>query len=83
MPAKFNVDEFATALRQLKQAVPVSTAAVSSSEALPAGEWQQSEKFRVRVITARTKLKLMRDRSEALHNSLQRFRKQQGCANRA
>ncbi|MEZ5462080.1 hypothetical protein [Dokdonella sp.] len=83
MPANFNAEEFDTALRQLKQAAPAVAPSAPSSEPIAAGQWQQSEKFRVRVITARTKLKLMRDRSEALRDSLKRFRDQQACANRA
>ena len=38
---------------------------------------------KLRIITARAKLKLMRDRSDALRDSLQRFREQQGTAKRA
>jgi hypothetical protein len=83
MPANFNAEEFDTALRQLKQVAPAAAPSASSREPIAAGQWQQSEKFRVRVITARTKLKLMRDRSEALRDSLKRFRDQQACANRA
>lgn len=83
MPAQFNADEFDTALRQLE---PVRQAASATRPSVghPAlDEWQQSQEFKVRVISSRTKLKLMRDRSEALRDSLQRFREQQACANRA
>lgn len=83
MPANFNADEFDTALRQLepdRHAAPASRPTVGH----PAlDEWQQSQDFKVRVISSRTKLKLMRDRSEALRDSLQRFRERQAIANRA
>ena len=76
MPVKFDADEFATALRQVKQAKPAHHEAASATP-LSTEEWQQSEEFRVRVISSRAKLKLMRDRSDALRDSLQRFRSQQ------
>ncbi len=83
MPVKFDAEEFASALRQVKSAAPVPSANPPAKAVLATEEWQQSEEFRVRVITARTKLKLMRDRSDALRDSLQRFRAQQGIAHRA
>lgn len=83
MPVNFNADEFDTALRQFNQVAPASVPVTASREPLATGDWQQSERFRVRVITARTKLKLMRDRSDALRDSLQRFRERQGCAKSA
>jgi hypothetical protein len=76
MPVNFDADEFATALRQVKQAKPVPHGPASGTP-LSTEEWQQSEEFRVRVISSRAKLKLMRDRSDALRDSLQRFRSQQ------
>jgi hypothetical protein len=82
MPVKFDADEFASALRQVKQGKPArhepATTAPLSTE-----EWQQTEEYKVRVISARAKLKLMRDRSDALRDSLQRFRSQQQNALRA
>lgn len=83
MPVKFEAEEFANALRQVKPVASVSSANPQLKAPLTTEEWQQSEEFRLRLITARTKLKLMRDRSDALRDSLQRFRAQQGIANRA
>lgn len=77
MPANFNADEFDTALRQLEPARQDATANRRSVGHPALDEWQQSQEFKVRVIASRTKLKLMRDRSEALRDSLQRFRSQQ------
>lgn len=81
MSVNFNFEDYDSALRQLNRASPSSTKSPASSEPLATSDWMQNEKFRVRVITARTKLKLMRDRSDALRDSLQRFRDRQGCAN--
>lgn len=82
MPVKFDADEFASALRQVKQ--PTSAHAEPAPHAPRSiEEWQQSEEYKVRVIASRAKLKLMRDRSEALRDSLQRFRSQQQNAQRA
>ena len=83
MPVTFDAQEFAAALHQVKQEQSTSSANVASSAPLAVDEWQQSEEFKVRVIRARTKLKLMRDRSDALQDSLQRFRMQQISATRA
>lgn len=83
MPVTFDADEFDSALRQFRQPKSVS-APISSSVASPsAAQRSQSEEFKVRIITSRAKLKLMRDRSDALRDSLQRFRMQQHGANRA
>lgn len=83
MPVKFDADEFDSALRQFKQPKSAPAPISKSGTARTAEERTQSEEFKVRIITARTKLKLMRDRSDALRDSLQRFRDQQGIANRA
>lgn len=77
MPVKFDAEEFSTALRQLASDKSSAPAHRPTSLHRASDEWKQSEEFRVRVISARTKLKLMRDRSEALQDSLQRFRSQQ------
>jgi hypothetical protein len=77
MPARFDAQEFSTALRQLGRGKSNTLVNRPTSLHLACDEWKQSEEFRVRVIAARTKLKLMRDRSEALEESLQRFRSQQ------
>lgn len=78
MPVKFDAQEFTDAMRQVEQARQPSPAPRSSIGHPALDEWKQSEEFKVRVISARSKLKLMRDRSEALRDSLQRFRSQQG-----
>ncbi|MBL0163896.1 MAG: hypothetical protein IPP82_09720 [Xanthomonadales bacterium] len=83
MPVKFDAEEFASALRQVKPIASALSANPQPKAPLTTEEWQQSEEFRLRLISARTKLKLMRDRSDALRDSLQRFRAQQGTANRA
>ena len=83
MPANFNADEFDTALRQLEPARRNASANQPRVGHPALDEWQQSQAFKVRVISSRTKLKLMRDRSEALRDSLQRFREKQACANSA
>ena len=83
MPANFIADEFDTALRQLEPVRHTSRQNLSALGHPALDEWQQSQAFKVRVISSRTKLKLMRDRSEALRDSLQRFREKQACANSA
>lgn len=83
MPVKFNADEFNSALRQFRQPKAAPVPASKPGMASTSGERDQSEEFKVRIITARTKLKLMRDRSDALRDSLQRFRMQQHSANSA
>ncbi len=86
MPVTFDADEFESALRQLNPSSRVQPASVvvarSSATSKPI-ERSASDEFQVRIITARTKLKLMRDRSDALRESLQRFRMQQRMATRA
>ncbi|MFA7322467.1 MAG: hypothetical protein WC000_13470 [Dokdonella sp.] len=83
MPVKFDAEEFESALRQVKQPKPAPAALAKAPAPRPAEERTQSEEFKLRIITARAKLKLMRDRSDALRDSLQRFREQQGTAKRA
>lgn len=83
MSLKFDANEFDSALRQFKQHKPVASSTSGSDAVRIPGELDQSEAFKVRIITARAKLKLMRDRSDALRDSLQRFRMQQNSAKRA
>jgi hypothetical protein len=83
MPTKFDAEEFAVALRQIRPVKSASPANPASRTPVASDEWHQSEEFRLRVITARTKLKLMRDRSDSLQDSLQRFLAQQRNVNRA
>jgi hypothetical protein len=80
MPVKFDAQEFDAALRQFKPAKTDPAAPVASPSAArnASGDWQeqQNQELKLRVISSRAKLKLMRDRSEALRDSLQRFRSQ-------
>jgi hypothetical protein len=75
MTAKFDANEFTAAL-----ANPRRFARAADAHAGPAGpaseEWQQREEFKLKLISARVKLKLMRDRTEALKEALERFRTQ-------
>ena len=83
MLVKFDADEFDSALRQFRQPDSAPAPAPKPGLATTAGARDQSEEFKMRIITARTKLKLMRDRSDALSDSLQRFRMKQHNVNRA
>jgi len=74
MPRQFDPDEFAAAMRQVKHPKAPADTNTLPAEPLAVEEWQHSEEFKVRVIAARAKLKLMRVRSEALQDSLQEFR---------
>lgn len=74
MPRQFDPDEFSAAMRQVKHPKAPADTNTLPAEPLAVEEWQHSEEFKVRVIAARAKLKLMRDRSEALQDSLQEFR---------
>ena len=65
MPRQFDPDEFAAAMRQVKHPKAPADTNTLPAEPLAVEEWQHSEEFKVRVIAARAKLKLMRDRSEA------------------
>ena len=71
MPRQFDPDEFASAMRHFEQG-GAAAGRVSAAGANEPGTTE--EKLKVRVIAARAKLKLMRDRSEALRDSLQEFR---------
>lgn len=83
MPVKFDADEFDSALRQLKQLKSAPGLIPKSGAGSVAVERNQSDEFKLRIITARAKLKLMRDRSDSLRDSLDRFRMQQHGVNRA
>ncbi|MBA8885636.1 hypothetical protein [Dokdonella fugitiva] len=69
MTAKFDARDWNTALRQLKGAGPVA--------ATPSPV--ERDEFKVKVIEARVKLKLMRDRTDALKAALDRFRSQRAA----
>jgi hypothetical protein len=72
MTAKFDPNDWNKALVQLKSEHAADPA---SGEALP----REREEFKLRVIEARVKLKLMRDRTDALKEALERFRSRQGA----
>jgi hypothetical protein len=76
MTARFDPQDFTTALRQFQQADPTRAANPAPNGLLSAEEWQQSEELKVKLIAARVKLKLMRDRTDALKEALERFRTQ-------
>jgi hypothetical protein len=76
MTAKFDPQDFTTALREFKQAGFAQTSNPGSGGLLSAEAWQQNEELKVKLIAARVKLKLMRDRTEALKVALERFRAQ-------
>ncbi|HEU4665132.1 MAG TPA: hypothetical protein VFS55_13980 [Dokdonella sp.] len=63
MAAKFDSRDWNVALARLKS--PSATAAVGPVE---------RDEFKLKVIEARVKLKLMRDRTDALKAALERFR---------
>lgn len=75
MTAKFDVRDFTAALGQPRQAGRTDSAAAATTPT-PTEEWQQREDFKVKLISARVKLKLMRDRTDALKEALERFRSQ-------
>ncbi|SFN63506.1 hypothetical protein [Dokdonella immobilis] len=83
MPLKFDAHEFDAALRQFEQPkiqpapapVPPPVAA-RPSVVRPGVVVTPEQELKLRVIASRAKLKLMRDRAEALRDSLQRFRSQ-------
>lgn len=68
MTAKFDPRDWNGTLVQLQR--PADPAADASSSE----EMRQRDEFKVKVIEARVKLKLMRDRTDALRQSLERFR---------
>lgn len=71
MTAKFDQNDWNKALIQLKSEHATGPA---SSEAP-----REREEFKLKVIEARVKLKLMRDRTDALKEALERFRSRQGA----
>lgn len=80
MTAKFDARDLSDALNQLKQqASEAATANPSEGAPLSDREWQRREELKVKMIEARVKLKLMRDRTEELKQALARFRANQGA----
>ena len=73
MTAKFDPNDWNSALVQLKS----DHATPSPNVVDDAVSVREREVFKVKVIEARVKLKLMRDRTEALKEALERFRSRQ------
>ena len=76
MTAKFDANEFTAALADPKRAVQVTHSHAAPAAPVANDEWQQREEFKLKLISARVKLKLMRDRTDALKEALERFRSQ-------
>ncbi|MEO5627157.1 MAG: hypothetical protein ABIQ70_14205 [Dokdonella sp.] len=74
MTAKFDARDLTAALHQLQQVDEASSSAASPNTPLSDKEWQRREELKVKMIAARVKLKLMRDRTDALKESLERYR---------
>lgn len=74
MAGKFDARNLSSALIQLKQDSEASTASRPQNAPLSDQEWQQREGLKVKMIEARVKLQLMRDRTEKLKLALARFR---------
>jgi hypothetical protein len=75
MTAKFDPNDWSSALVQLKSE-PATPSRPAPDDAVSVRE---REAFKVKVIEARVKLKLMRDRTDALKEALERFRSRQGA----
>jgi hypothetical protein len=75
MTAKFDPNDWSSALVQLKSE-PATPSHPAPDDAVSVRE---REAFKVKVIEARVKLKLMRDRTDALKEALERFRSRQGA----
>lgn len=73
MTAKFDPKDWNAALVQLKGDPATPSAPVVDDVATV----REREVFKVKVIEARVKLKLMRDRTDALKEALERFRSRQ------
>jgi len=73
MTAKFDPNDWNTALVQLKS----EHASPPDSSPSDATSIREREAFKVKVIESRVKLKLMRDRTDALKEALERFRSRQ------
>jgi hypothetical protein len=76
MTAKFDANEFTAALAAPRRAGQATQAHAEPGAPVASDEWQQREEFKLKLISARVKLKLMRDRTEALKEALERFRSQ-------
>lgn len=76
MTAKFDANEFTAALADPRRTVQTTQAHAAPAAPVAHDEWQQREEFKLKLISARVKLKLMRDRTDALKEALERFRSQ-------
>ncbi len=76
MTAKFQPLDWTAALTQLKAADQEAKTNSSPPAPLSSAEWHKREQFKLKVIEARVKLKLMRDRTDALKVALERYRAQ-------
>lgn len=74
MTAKFDTRDLTATLNQLKQADETPMTGSSPNTPLSDKEWHRREELKVKMIAARVKLKLMRDRTDALKESLERYR---------
>jgi hypothetical protein len=79
MTAKFEPRDWAAALNQLK-ASSANKAATPPAASTFEEDWRKQEQFRLKVIEARVKLKLMRDRTNALREALERYRQRESRA---
>lgn len=77
MTAKFEPRDWATALNQLKAAGTTAKTAATPQAPASDEDWRKQEQFRLKVIEARVKLKLMRDRTNALKDALERYRQRE------
>jgi hypothetical protein len=75
MASKYESRDWMAALGQLREARPPG--GVPAPTPLSSDEWQKREQFKVKVIEARVKLKLMRDRTDALKQALARYREKE------
>ena len=73
MAARFEPRDWRAAIQQFE---PPSKDEAKEAQTAPLSktEWDKRTQFNVKVIEARVKLKLMRDRTDALKKALQRFR---------
>ena len=67
MTAKFDPRDWNQSLVKIERRT-------EAKESVVPEEMRQRDEFKVKVIEARVKLKLMRDRTDALRESLERFR---------
>ncbi len=74
MAGKFDARNLSSALIHLKNDNEASAASTPLNAPLSDQEWQQREGLKVKMIEARVKLQLMRDRTEKLKLALARFR---------